>query len=43
MKRTYTFVTAREVVQRNIDGVSISLPVFVAFSSIRRNASFASC
>jgi hypothetical protein len=29
MKRTYTFVTAREIVRCNIDGESIALPVFV--------------
>lgn len=29
MKRTYTFVTAREFVRCDINGVSISLPVFV--------------
>lgn len=29
MKRTYTFVTARDVVHCDIDGVSIPLPVFV--------------
>jgi hypothetical protein len=29
MKRSYTFVTAREVVCCEIEGVSISLPVFV--------------
>jgi hypothetical protein len=29
MKRSYTFVTAREVVRCDIDGVSIALPVFV--------------
>jgi hypothetical protein len=29
MKRSYTFVTAREVVRCDVDGVSISLPVFV--------------
>lgn len=29
MKRSYTFVTAREVVRCEIDGVAISLPVFV--------------
>jgi hypothetical protein len=29
MKRSYTFVTAREVVHCDIDGVSIALPVFV--------------
>lgn len=29
MKRSYTFVTAREFVSCDIDGVSISLPVFV--------------
>jgi hypothetical protein len=29
MKRTYTFVTARHVVACEVDGVSISLPVFV--------------
>jgi hypothetical protein len=29
MKRSYTFVTARGVVRCDIDGVSISLPVFV--------------
>lgn len=29
MKRTYKFVTAREIVQCDIDGASISLPLFV--------------
>jgi hypothetical protein len=29
MKRSYTFVTAREVVCCEIEGVSIALPVFV--------------
>jgi hypothetical protein len=29
MKRSYTFVTTRQVVRCDIDGVSISLPVFV--------------
>jgi hypothetical protein len=29
MKRSYKFVTAREVVRCDIDGVSIPLPVFV--------------
>ncbi len=29
MKRSYTFVTAREVVHCEIDGISIALPVFV--------------
>ena len=29
MKRSYTFVTAREVVRCEIEGNSISLPVFV--------------
>lgn len=29
MKRSYTFVTAREFVRCDIDGVSISLPVLV--------------
>lgn len=29
MKRTYTFVTAREIVHCDIDGESIPLPVFV--------------
>jgi hypothetical protein len=29
MKRSYTFVTAREFMHCDIDGVSISLPVFV--------------
>lgn len=29
MKRTYTFVTAREAVSCDIDGVSILLPVFM--------------
>ena len=29
MKRSYTFVTAREIVHCDIDGQSIALPVFV--------------
>lgn len=29
MKRSYTFVKAREIVHCDIDGVSIALPVFV--------------
>ena len=29
MKRSYTFVTAREVVRCDIDVMSIALPVFV--------------
>ena len=29
MKRTYAFATARQAVRCDIDGVSITLPVFV--------------